>query len=51
MVACLSLPQFEVASPSRSDSSPELEKKMRALALEKLKMEKVISKLYSVSLT
>ena len=40
--------QFEVASPSRSDSAPELERKMRSLAMEKLRMEKLITKLYSV---
>ena len=40
--------QFEVASPSRSDSAPDLEKKMRSMAMEKLRMEKLIDKLYSV---
>ena len=40
--------KFEIASPSRSDSAPELEKKMRSMAMEKLRMEKLIDKLYSV---
>lgn len=41
--------QFEVITPTRPEPCPELEKKMRANAMEKLRMEKLVSKLYSVS--
>lgn len=34
---------------SHSEPSPELEKKVKSMAMEKLRMEKLIAKLYSVS--
>lgn len=42
--------QLEAAAAiPKSEPAPELEKKVRSMAMEKLHMEKLIAKLYSVS--
>lgn len=41
--------QYEVPSKIRLESTQELERRLKMMALEKLKMEKQVAKLYSVS--
>ncbi len=44
----LSLLQLEVAAVARAEPSPELEKKIKLMAMDRLQMERVMAKLYSV---
>lgn len=44
-----SSPQYEVKSGVRHESSLELERRLKMMALEKLKTEKLVAKLHSVS--
>jgi len=41
--------QLETVAASSSEPSPELEKKIKLMARDKLQMERVMAKLYSVS--
>ena len=42
--------QLEAAAATHSEPTPELEKKVKAMSVDKLRMERLIAKLYSVSL-
>lgn len=49
LLHCFVCVQLEATVLSHSEPSPELEKKVKSMAMNKLKMERLIAKLYSVS--